>query len=52
VNEKLQASADVVRRTVVVALVGGIVVDIKFKTIGGAGRGASRSRASCRRAMN
>lgn len=35
VNEKLQASADVVRRTVVVAPVGGTVVDIKFKTIGG-----------------
>jgi HlyD family secretion protein len=35
VNEKLQASADVVRRTVVVAPVNGTVVDLKFKTIGG-----------------
>jgi HlyD family secretion protein/epimerase transport system membrane fusion protein len=35
VNEKLQASADIVKRTVVVAPVGGTVVDIKFKTIGG-----------------
>jgi HlyD family secretion protein/epimerase transport system membrane fusion protein len=35
VNEKLQASADIVRRTVVVAPVNGTVVDVKFKTIGG-----------------
>jgi HlyD family secretion protein/epimerase transport system membrane fusion protein len=35
VNEKLLASADVVRRTVVVAPVDGTVVDIKFKTLGG-----------------
>src|SRR5262245_56993068 len=35
VNEKLQASADVVRRTVVTAPVNGTVVDIRFKTIGG-----------------
>jgi membrane fusion protein, type I secretion system len=35
VTEKLQASADVVRRTVVAAPVNGTVVDIKFKTIGG-----------------
>jgi HlyD family secretion protein len=35
VNEKLQASADVVKRTVVVAPVSGTVVDVKFKTIGG-----------------
>jgi HlyD family secretion protein/epimerase transport system membrane fusion protein len=35
VNEKLQASADVVKRTVVVAPVNGTVVDVKFKTIGG-----------------
>jgi HlyD family secretion protein len=35
VNEKLQASADVVRRTVVAAPVNGTVVDIKFRTIGG-----------------
>jgi HlyD family secretion protein/epimerase transport system membrane fusion protein len=35
VNEKLQASADVVKRTVVTAPVSGTVVDIKFKTIGG-----------------
>jgi len=35
VNEKLQGSADVVKRTVVVAPVNGTVVDVKFKTIGG-----------------
>jgi HlyD family secretion protein len=35
VIEKLQASADVVRRTVVAAPVNGTVVDVKFKTIGG-----------------
>ena len=35
VNEKLQASADVVKRTVVAAPVDGTVVDVKFKTIGG-----------------
>ena len=35
VNEKLQASADVVKRTVVAAPVNGTVVDVKFKTIGG-----------------
>ena len=35
VTEKLQASADVVRRTVVAAPVNGTVVDVKFKTIGG-----------------
>jgi HlyD family secretion protein len=35
VNEKLQASADVVRRTVVPAPVDGTVVDIKFRTLGG-----------------
>jgi len=35
VTEKLQASADVVKRTVVVAPVSGTVVDVKFKTIGG-----------------
>jgi membrane fusion protein, type I secretion system len=34
-NEKLQASADVVRRTVVPAPVDGTVVDIKFRTLGG-----------------
>ncbi|GEP58862.1 HlyD family type I secretion periplasmic adaptor subunit [Reyranella soli] len=34
-NEKLQASADVVRRTVVVAPVNGTVADVKFRTIGG-----------------
>ena len=35
VNEKLLASADVVKRTVVAAPVAGTVVDVKFKTIGG-----------------
>jgi HlyD family secretion protein len=35
VNEKLQSSADVVKRTVVVAPVNGTVVDVKFRTIGG-----------------
>jgi HlyD family secretion protein/epimerase transport system membrane fusion protein len=35
VNEKMLASADVVRRTVVAAPVDGTVVDIKFKTLGG-----------------
>jgi HlyD family secretion protein len=35
VNEKLQSSADIVKRTVVVAPVAGTVVDVKFKTIGG-----------------
>jgi membrane fusion protein, type I secretion system len=35
VNEKLQASADVVKRTIVLAPVSGTVVDVKFKTIGG-----------------
>jgi HlyD family secretion protein len=35
VNEKLQASADVVKRTVVIAPVNGTVVDIKVRTIGG-----------------
>jgi HlyD family secretion protein len=35
VNEKLLASADIVRRTVVAAPVDGTVVDIKFKTLGG-----------------
>lgn len=35
VTEKLQSSADVVKRTVVVAPVSGTVVDVKFKTIGG-----------------
>ena len=35
VNEKLQSSADVVKRTVVAAPVAGTVVDVKFKTIGG-----------------
>jgi HlyD family secretion protein len=35
VNEKLQASADIVKRTIVVAPVNGTVVDVKFKTIGG-----------------
>jgi HlyD family secretion protein len=35
VNEKLQASADVVKRTVVAAPVKGTVVDVKFRTIGG-----------------
>jgi HlyD family secretion protein/epimerase transport system membrane fusion protein len=35
VNEKLQASADVVKRTVAIAPVNGTVVDIKFRTIGG-----------------
>jgi membrane fusion protein, type I secretion system len=35
VNEKLQASADVVKRTEVIAPVNGTVVDIKFRTIGG-----------------
>ena len=35
VNDKLLASADVVRRTVVAAPVDGTVVDIKFKTLGG-----------------
>ena len=34
-SEKLQASADIVKRTVVVAPVRGTVVDVKFKTIGG-----------------
>lgn len=35
VTDKLRASADVVKRTVVVAPVSGTVVDVKFKTIGG-----------------
>ncbi len=35
VKEKLQASADVVRRTTVVAPVDGTVVDIKVRTLGG-----------------
>jgi HlyD family secretion protein/epimerase transport system membrane fusion protein len=35
VNEKLQASADVVKRTEVIAPVNGTVVDIKVRTIGG-----------------
>ena len=35
VNEKLLASADVVRRTVVPAPVDGTVTDIKFRTLGG-----------------
>src|SRR6516165_4525978 len=35
VTEKLQASADVLQRTVVVAPVSGTVVDVKFKTVGG-----------------
>jgi HlyD family secretion protein/epimerase transport system membrane fusion protein len=35
VNEKLLASADIVRRTVIPAPVDGTVVDIKFKTLGG-----------------
>jgi HlyD family secretion protein/epimerase transport system membrane fusion protein len=35
VSEKLLASADVVRRTVVAAPVDGTVVDIKFRTLGG-----------------
>jgi HlyD family secretion protein len=35
VTEKLHASVDVPERTVVVAPVGGTVVDVKFKTIGG-----------------
>ncbi|HLG44972.1 MAG TPA: HlyD family type I secretion periplasmic adaptor subunit [Reyranella sp.] len=35
VNEKLGASADVVKRTVVASPVDGKVVDIKFKTVGG-----------------
>jgi HlyD family secretion protein len=35
VNEKLQASADVVKRTVVIAPVSGTVVDLKVRTIGG-----------------
>jgi HlyD family secretion protein/epimerase transport system membrane fusion protein len=35
VSEKMLASADVVRRTVVAAPVDGTVVDIKFKTLGG-----------------
>jgi membrane fusion protein, type I secretion system len=35
VTEKLHASADVLQRTVVVAPVGGTVVDVKFKTVGG-----------------
>ena len=35
VNEKLQASADVLKRTVVIAPVNGVVVDMKFRTIGG-----------------
>lgn len=35
VNEKMLASADVVRRTVVTAPVDGTVVDVKFKTLGG-----------------
>jgi HlyD family secretion protein/epimerase transport system membrane fusion protein len=35
VNERLQGSADVVKRTVVVAPVNGTVVDVKFRTIGG-----------------
>jgi HlyD family secretion protein/epimerase transport system membrane fusion protein len=35
VNEKLQASADVVKRTEVMAPVNGTVVDIKVRTIGG-----------------
>jgi membrane fusion protein, type I secretion system len=35
VNEKLQASADIVKRTVVAAPVNGTVVDVKFRTIGG-----------------
>ena len=35
VNEKLQASADVVKRTMVVAPVNGTVVDLKVRTIGG-----------------
>src|SRR5262249_28669409 len=35
VNEKLQASADVVKRTVVAAPVDGTVVDVKFKTMAG-----------------
>ena len=35
VTEKLYASADVLRRTVVVAPVSGTVVDVKFKTVGG-----------------
>jgi HlyD family secretion protein/epimerase transport system membrane fusion protein len=35
VNEKLQASADVVKRTEVIAPVNGTVVEIKFRTIGG-----------------
>jgi HlyD family secretion protein/epimerase transport system membrane fusion protein len=35
VDEKLQATADVVKRTVVVAPVNGTVVDVKFRTIGG-----------------
>ena len=34
-DEKLQATADIVRRTVVTAPVFGTVVDIKFKTVGG-----------------
>jgi HlyD family secretion protein/epimerase transport system membrane fusion protein len=35
VNEKLQASADVLKRTVVIAPVNGTVVDMKSRTIGG-----------------
>jgi HlyD family secretion protein/epimerase transport system membrane fusion protein len=35
VNEKLGASADVVKRTVVASPVDGKVVDVKFKTVGG-----------------
>jgi HlyD family secretion protein len=35
VTEKLHASADILQRTVVAAPVSGIVVDVKFKTVGG-----------------
>jgi HlyD family secretion protein len=35
ITEKLHASADILQRTVVVAPVSGIVVDVKFKTVGG-----------------
>jgi HlyD family secretion protein/epimerase transport system membrane fusion protein len=43
VNEKLQASADVLKRTVVIAPVNGVVVDMKFRTIGGVVPGTVRT---------
>jgi membrane fusion protein, type I secretion system len=39
VNEKLRSNADILKRTIITAPIGGTVLNLKFKTIGGVVKG-------------